>query len=30
LNRQGSGFKNVNLYFNGAVNHFSELPDPGL
>lgn len=25
LNRQGSGFKNVNLFFNGAVNHFSEL-----
>jgi len=26
LNRQGSGFKNVNLFFNGAVNHFYELP----
>lgn len=25
LNRQGSGFKNVNLFFNGAVNHFYEL-----
>lgn len=29
LNRHGSGFKNVNLLFNGAVNHFKELPKVG-
>lgn len=28
LNRHGSGFKSVQLYFKGAVNHFEELPDP--
>lgn len=26
LNRRGSGFISVPLYFNGAVNYFKELP----
>lgn len=30
LNRHGSGFKSVQLYFNGAVNYFSELEDSGV
>lgn len=30
LNRHGSGFKSVQLYFNGAVNHFSELEAPEI
>ena len=28
LNRSGSGFTNIDLYFNGAVNFFKELPLP--
>jgi hypothetical protein len=30
LNRHGSGFTSVQLYFNGAVNHFSELEDSSV
>lgn len=29
LNREGSGFININLGFNGAVNHFYQLESPG-
>tara|TARA_R110000868_G_scaffold3323_4_gene21678 strand:+ start:2447 stop:3571 length:1125 start_codon:yes stop_codon:yes gene_type:complete len=29
LNRRGTGFISVPLYFNGAVNQFAELPKPG-
>jgi hypothetical protein len=28
LNRSGSGFINLDLYFNGASNYFKELPSP--
>lgn len=28
LNRSGSGFTNIDLYFNGATNFFKELPLP--
>lgn len=28
LNRRGSGFINLHLFFDGATNHFEELPPP--